>query len=87
MKGDIRNVELTGKYDLIYFDAFDPVVQPELWTADVFRKLYNASKPGCILVTYCSKGTVRRALTEAGFSVVKIAGPKGKREIVRAVKK
>lgn len=87
IRGDIRYVELTGGYDLIYFDAFDPVAQPELWTVDVFRKIYDVSKPGCVLVTYCSKGIVRRALTDAGFSVVKIAGPKGKREIVRAVKK
>lgn len=87
IRGDIRYVELTGNYDLVYFDAFDPVVQPELWTVDVFRKIYDAAKQGCVLVTYCSKGIVRRAMTEAGFSVSKIAGPKGKREIVRAVKK
>jgi tRNA U34 5-methylaminomethyl-2-thiouridine-forming methyltransferase MnmC len=86
IRGDMRCIELTGEYDLVYFDAFDPVAQPELWTVDVFRKIYNASKRGCILVTYCSKGIVRRAMTEAGFSVSKIAGPKGKREIVRAVK-
>ena len=86
IRGDIRYVELTGHYDLVYFDAFDPVVQPELWTVEVFRKIYNVAKQGGILVTYCSKGIVRRAMTEAGFSVVKIAGPKGKREIVRAVK-
>jgi tRNA U34 5-methylaminomethyl-2-thiouridine-forming methyltransferase MnmC len=86
IRGDIRHVELTGKYDLVYFDAFDPVVQPELWTVDVFRKIFNVSNQGCILVTYSSKGIVRRAMTEAGFSVSKIEGPKGKREIVRAWK-
>lgn len=87
IRGDIRYVELTGNYDLVYFDAFDPVAQPELWTVDVFRKIFNVAKQGCVLVTYCSKGIVRRAMTEAGFSVSKVAGPKGKREIVRAVKK
>jgi tRNA U34 5-methylaminomethyl-2-thiouridine-forming methyltransferase MnmC len=87
IKGDIRHVELTGKYDLIYFDAFDPSAQPDLWTADIFKKLYGVSGEGCVLATYCSKGIVRRAMTEAGFSVLKIPGPKGKREIVRAVKK
>jgi tRNA U34 5-methylaminomethyl-2-thiouridine-forming methyltransferase MnmC len=87
IRGDIRYVELTGNYDIVYFDAFDPVVQPELWTVDVFRKIFNVATQGCVLVTYCSKGIVRRAMTEAGFSVSKIAGPKGKREIVRAVKK
>ena len=86
IRGDIRHVELTGQYDLVYFDAFDPVAQPDLWTVDVFRKIYSVSKQGCTLVTYCSKGIVRRAMMEAGFSVSKIAGPKGKREIVRAMK-
>jgi tRNA U34 5-methylaminomethyl-2-thiouridine-forming methyltransferase MnmC len=85
--GDIRHVEMTGNYDLVYFDAFGPAAQPELWTKEVFKKIYDASKEGCILVTYCSKGIVRRAMTDAGFSVSKIPGPKGKREIVRAVKK
>jgi tRNA U34 5-methylaminomethyl-2-thiouridine-forming methyltransferase MnmC len=85
--GDIRHVKLTGKYDLIYFDAFDPSAQPDLWTADIFRKLYGISADESILVTYCSKGIVRRAMTEAGFSVLKSPGPKGKREIVRAIKK
>jgi len=87
IKCDIRHVELTGKYDLIYFDAFDPSAQPDLWTADIFKKVYGVSGEECVLVTYCSKGIVRRAMTEAGFSVLKIPGPKGKREIVRAVKK
>lgn len=87
IRGDLRHVELTGNYDLVYFDAFDPVVQPELWTTEVFKKLYDACNAGGVLVTYCSKGIVRKAMTEAGFSVSKIPGPKGKREIVRALKK
>jgi tRNA U34 5-methylaminomethyl-2-thiouridine-forming methyltransferase MnmC len=86
IRGDIRHVELAGKYDLVYFDAFDPAAQPELWTAEVFRKIYHATKENGILVTFSSKGIVRRAMTEAGFSVSKIEGPKGKREIVRALK-
>jgi len=84
--GDILHVELEGKYDLVYFDAFDPAAEPELWTTDVFRKIYNAMKRDGVLVTYSSKGIVRRAMAEAGFSVSKIQGPKGKREIVRAIK-
>ena len=86
IRGDIRNVQLGANYDLVYFDAFDPAAQPELWTTEVFKKIYAASRKGSVLVTYCSKGAVRRAMTEAGFSVLKIAGPKGKREIVRATK-
>jgi tRNA U34 5-methylaminomethyl-2-thiouridine-forming methyltransferase MnmC len=87
IRGDIRHVELAGNYDLVYSDAFDPSAQPELWTAEVFRKIYNATRQNGILVTFSCKGVIRRALTEAGFSVSKISGPKGKREIVRAVKK
>jgi tRNA U34 5-methylaminomethyl-2-thiouridine-forming methyltransferase MnmC len=81
----IETIILTGKFDLIYFDAFDPVAQPQLWTADVFINLFRAMNPGGLLLTYCSKGVVRRAMQEAGFSVEKIPGPKGKREIVKAV--
>ena len=86
IRGDIRHVELAGIYDLVYFDAFDPAVQPELWTEEVFRKIYNATGDRGILVTFSSKGVIRRAMSAAGFSVSKISGPKGKREIVRAVK-
>lgn len=71
-------------YNLIYFDAFAPTAQPELWTQEVFEKLFSALVPGGILVTYCSKGVVRRAMQAAGFTVEKLAGPPGKREMVRA---
>ncbi|MCL2682858.1 MAG: tRNA (5-methylaminomethyl-2-thiouridine)(34)-methyltransferase MnmD [Bacteroidales bacterium] len=74
-------------FDVIFFDAFSPNVQPELWTENVFRKLYNASRKNAILMTYCVKGEVRRALKNAGFSVEKIPGPVGKREITRAIKR
>jgi tRNA U34 5-methylaminomethyl-2-thiouridine-forming methyltransferase MnmC len=73
-------------FDCIYFDAFAPNAQPELWTAEVFTQLYRMTEPGGILVTYCSKGDVRRALTAAGYQVEKIPGPPGKREMVRARK-
>lgn len=73
-------------YHVIYFDAFSPETQPEMWTSEGFRKLYSALKPKGILVTYSSKGIVKRALKEAGFSIEKIPGPPGKREFVRATK-
>jgi tRNA U34 5-methylaminomethyl-2-thiouridine-forming methyltransferase MnmC len=73
-------------FDLVYFDAFAPTVQPELWTKEIFEKIYSMISPGGILVTYCSKGDVRRAMIAAGFTVEKIPGPKGKREMLRAVK-
>ena len=73
--------------DIIYFDAFAPAAQPELWTKEVFEILYVILKDKGVLVTYCSKGEVRRAMQAAGFVVEKIPGPPGKREIVRALKK
>ncbi|MBN2614147.1 MAG: tRNA (5-methylaminomethyl-2-thiouridine)(34)-methyltransferase MnmD [Bacteroidales bacterium] len=71
---------------LIFFDAFSPETQPEMWTNEGFLKLYAALKPTGILVTYSSKGIVKRALKEAGFSIEKIPGPPGKREFLRATK-
>jgi tRNA U34 5-methylaminomethyl-2-thiouridine-forming methyltransferase MnmC len=75
-----------GAFDLIYFDAFGPDVQPEMWTPEVFRKIYLASKTGGILVTYSTKGEVKRNLKSAGFSIEKLPGPPGKREMLRAMK-
>jgi tRNA U34 5-methylaminomethyl-2-thiouridine-forming methyltransferase MnmC len=74
-------------FDLVYFDAFAPDVQPELWTTPVFELLYNNMTTGAVLVTYCAKGDVRRAMLAAGFTVEKIPGPPYKREMLRAVKK
>ena len=82
----IENVEEKNRFDIIYFDAFAPDVQPELWEEDTLQKMYNALKKDGILVTYCAKGQVRRNLKAVGFSIEKIPGPKGKREITRAVK-
>ena len=74
-------------FDLVYYDAFGPEVQPELWTDEIFRKIASAMKPDGILVTYSAKGSVRRALKSAGFEVEKLPGPTGKREITQATKK
>lgn len=75
-----------GSFDLVYFDAFGPRVQPELWTEALFAKIYAALKPGGILVTYCAKGQVKRDLKSAGFDVETLDGPPGKREMIRARK-
>ncbi|MDE1192437.1 MAG: tRNA (5-methylaminomethyl-2-thiouridine)(34)-methyltransferase MnmD [Arachidicoccus sp.] len=80
------DVILEHKFDIIFFDAFDPAIQPELWTYDVFKKLYECLNEKGVLVTYSSKGDVRRALIAAGFRIEKISGPKGKREMLRAIK-
>ena len=75
-----------GLYDVVYFDAFSPDAQPELWTEEVFRNVYGLMKTGGVLMTYCAKGDVRRAMLSAGFVVEKLQGPPGKRHILRAVK-
>lgn len=75
------------KFDLIYFDAFAPGTQPELWTEAVFEKLFAYCNPGAMLTTYCAKGAVRRAMIAAGFEVERLPGPPGKREMLRATRK
>ncbi|MBK0368941.1 tRNA (5-methylaminomethyl-2-thiouridine)(34)-methyltransferase MnmD [Flavobacterium agrisoli] len=74
-------------FDLIYFDAFGFRVQPELWSTEIFRKMYVALKPNGVLVTYAAKGVVKRSMLEVGFIVEKLEGPPGKREMLRATKK
>jgi tRNA U34 5-methylaminomethyl-2-thiouridine-forming methyltransferase MnmC len=72
------------KYDLVYYDAFAPSAQPELWRVDAFQKITALMHPDATLVTYCSKSIVRHAMKAAGLTVKKVPGPYGKREIVRA---
>lgn len=74
----------SAKFDLVYYDAFEPETQPELWTQDVFEKLDNWMNPKGILTTYCCKGYVRRNMLGAGFEVTKVSGPPGKREMIVA---
>ncbi len=74
------------KYELIYFDAFAPGVQPELWSEEVFQKMFDCLLPGGILVTYCAQGQVKRNMKKAGFSIERLPGPPGKREMTRASK-
>lgn len=86
MRVDLRDYTAGQPYHLIYYDAFAPSAQPELWTKEVFEKLYDVLYANGILVTYCSKGDVRRAMQAAGFTVKKLPGPPGKREMLRAEK-
>jgi len=83
---DTPETSLSGRqaFELIYFDAFAPNAQPVLWTKEIFEKMFAMLKPAGVLMTYCSKGDVRRAMQAAGFTVEKLPGPKGKREIIRA---
>jgi len=73
-------------FDLVYFDAFAPRPQPDMWELEVFKKCYNLMTHNGILVTYCAKGQVRRNMQAAGFEVERLAGPPGKREMLRAKK-
>lgn len=86
IKTDLTSGDLKGEYDLIYFDAFGPDKQPEMWSEEIFWKIGNITVPGGILVTYSAKGQVKRNLRAAGFTVTPLPGPPGKREVIRAVK-
>jgi len=81
-----KDIQAKEDFDLIYFDAFGPRVQPELWTEEVFLNMYRALKMGGVLVTYSAKGSVRRAMQAVGFVVERLQGPPGKREMLRATK-
>jgi tRNA U34 5-methylaminomethyl-2-thiouridine-forming methyltransferase MnmC len=80
--------EITAEntFDLIYFDAFGIRVQPELWTEEIFQKMHNALKPKGALVTYAANGNARRAMQAVGFNVERLAGPPGKKEMLRGTK-
>jgi len=86
LHADICSLMLSDNYNLIYFDAFAPDDQPEVWTIEIFEKLYNATSHGGILITYCSKGIVKQALRYVGYKVDRLPGPPGKRHILRATK-
>lgn len=74
------------RFDLIYYDAFAPTTQPELWSEDIFKKIYDLMNPNGVFVTYCAQGQMKRNLKAAGFVVETLPGPPGKREMTRAYK-
>lgn len=82
----LQEAELQGQYNLVYFDAFAPEKQSEMWELPVFEKLFNHMQPAGMLVTYCAKGVVKRTLKAAGFNVIGVPGPPGKREMTVAIK-
>jgi tRNA U34 5-methylaminomethyl-2-thiouridine-forming methyltransferase MnmC len=86
-RADFREMDPQGTFDLVYFDAFAPDKQPHLWTGEIFCRLYQLLNPGGMLVTYASKGSVRRDMASCGFQVEKVPGPPGKREMTRAIKR
>ena len=83
---DLENYTSDTKFDIIYFDAFSPEKQPELWTNIIFMKMHNYLKEGGFLVTYCAKGIVKRTMKSVGFEIIVLDGPPGKRQMTRANK-
>jgi tRNA U34 5-methylaminomethyl-2-thiouridine-forming methyltransferase MnmC len=88
VKADLLTYQFNSEpqFDLVYYDAFAPGKQPEMWTDEVLHKVAESVKDGGILVTYCAKGTVRRAFSAAGFFMERMPGPTGKKEILRGRK-
>lgn len=86
-RSDYTTFELPQDIDIIYFDAFAPEKQPEMWSKEAFARLIAVMNPGAVLTTYCAKGEIRRMLASLGLTVERLAGPPGgKREILRATK-
>lgn len=81
-----KDITAKNQFNIIYFDAFGARVQPDLWTEDIFKIMFNALKENGVLVTYSAKGSVRRAMQAVGFTVERLPGPPGKREMLRATK-
>ncbi|HQQ98078.1 MAG TPA: tRNA (5-methylaminomethyl-2-thiouridine)(34)-methyltransferase MnmD [Cyclobacteriaceae bacterium] len=86
-----RSVDLlqempVGRFDIIYYDAFAPSKQPALWEIDILRKMTNTLVSGGVFVTYCAKGQLKRDLASLGLNVETLAGPPGKKEMVRAIR-
>jgi len=83
---DFTQYTPVDKFDVVFFDAFSPEKQPEMWMQERFELIYEYCNDAAILTTYCAKGVVRRAMQAAGFTVERLAGPPGKREILRGVR-
>jgi tRNA U34 5-methylaminomethyl-2-thiouridine-forming methyltransferase MnmC len=83
---DITTTAPEGQFDLVYFDAFGPDKQPEMWTIEVFKKISEVTVPKGILVTYSAKGEVKRILKSCGFDIFLLPGPPGKRQMIRAIR-
>lgn len=83
----VQHYSEENAYDLIYFDAFGPRTQPDMWTLQVFQRMFAALRKGGVLVTYCCKGVVRRTMHEVGFEVERLKGPPGKAHMLRAWKR
>jgi tRNA U34 5-methylaminomethyl-2-thiouridine-forming methyltransferase MnmC len=86
IKCDLVRDSIEGKFDLVFFDAFGPDKQPEMWTSDVFMKIADVTDTNSVLVTYSAKGEVKRILKACGFNISLLPGPPGKRHVIRAIR-
>lgn len=87
IQGDFNSLDFNElRFDVVYYDAFSPEKQPELWSLEIFEKIFSHCNSGAILTTYCAKGYVRRNLQAAGFTVHRLPGPPGKREKLSAIR-
>ena len=86
VENEIQKFEIMEPIDLVYYDAFGPNSQPEMWDISIFEKLYKSMSSSGVFVTYCAKGQVRRDLKSIGFVVERLEGPPGKREMLRGKK-
>lgn len=87
IKAKLQDIKLENQFfDIIYYDAFGPRAQEEMWSTGLFEKMYNCLKPNGFLVTYCAKGQVKRNMKSVGFTIETLPGPPGKREMTRGWK-
>ena len=85
-RSKFEDLDYQAYFDIIYYDAFAPNAQPELWEEPMLMRMYDALQSGGVLTTYCAKGAFKRSLKKIGFTVEALPGPKGKREMTRAIK-
>lgn len=82
---DFTTFDINTHFDLVYYDAFAPDVQPEMWSEELFIKLRRVINPSGVITTYTAKGTVKQAMRSAGFTVERLPGALGKRHLIRAL--
>ncbi|MEO7080729.1 MAG: tRNA (5-methylaminomethyl-2-thiouridine)(34)-methyltransferase MnmD [Flavobacteriales bacterium] len=82
----VQELEAEEAFDLVYFDAFAPAIQPSMWSLEVFQRIHRAMRPGAMLVTYCAKGDVRRTMMQAGLKPERVQGPPGKYKMLHALR-
>jgi tRNA U34 5-methylaminomethyl-2-thiouridine-forming methyltransferase MnmC len=82
---DFTEFVFDGKFDVVFFDAFSPEKQPEMWSQKMFEKIVTHCNSGAVITTYCAKGIVRRTMQAAGFKMERLPGPPGKREMLRGI--